>query len=60
MSDFKKSSKRRNVRKKKSSSESDESLTVSSVIRSDKKGAAHNPLKTSSCPVKKPRVVSKF
>lgn len=56
MSDFKKSSKRRNVRKKKSSSESDESLTVSSVIRSDKKGAAHNPLKTSSCPVKKPRV----
>ena len=59
MSEFKKASKRRNVRKKdQSSSDSNEDNASSSVIRSNKKSKIHNPLKTTSCPVKKPKAVS--
>jgi len=55
MAEFKKSGKRRNVRKReKTSSDSDENTSASSsVVRGDKRVTPANPLKSATCSVKK-------
>ena len=62
MAEFKKSGKRRNVRKReKTSSDSDENTSASSsVVRGDKRVTSANPLKSATCSVKKLKEVSNY
>ena len=58
MAEFKKSGKRRNVRKReKVKSDSDEE-ELSSVVRGEKRVASSNPLKTATCSIKRLKEVS--
>ena len=62
MADFKKSGKRRNVRKREvvssSDSGSDQGEGSSTVVRGDRKSLSSNPLKAATCSVKKLKEVT--
>ena len=59
MSEFKKSGKRRNVRKRKTSNSDSDESSASSVVRGEKRLAPANPMKTATCSIKKLKEVSK-
>ena len=57
MTEFKKSGKRRNVRRKRSSSSSEDCDGGSSVVRGEKRKDTPNPLKSQSCTFKRVKPV---
>ena len=60
MAEFKKSGKRRNVRKREKDSSESEEDNKSLVVMGDRRAVAANPLKAASCSIKKLKAVSKF
>ena len=60
MAEFKKSGKRRNVRKReKSSSEGSDEEDESAVVRGERRNTSANPLKVATCSIKKLKEVSR-
>jgi len=57
MAEFKKSGKRRNVRKRDKESSESEDESNSLVVRGDKRDITANPLKAASCSMKKLKAV---